>query len=65
MSTLVVEVQAVKAQKVVVTDDTLAVDLSDGRTVARKTSRRLQNLREVRASSDQRHAERAEQLALE
>jgi len=34
MNTLVIETPAVKARKVAVTDDTLTVDLSDGRTIA-------------------------------
>ncbi len=34
MITLAVELQAVKTQNVVVTDDTLAVDLTDGRTIS-------------------------------
>jgi len=34
MSTLAVELQSVKTQNVVVTDDALVVDLSDGRTVS-------------------------------
>ena len=34
MSISPIETQAVKAQKVVVTDDTLTVDLEDGRTIS-------------------------------
>jgi hypothetical protein len=34
MSTLLTEVQVAKAQQVTVTDDSLTVDLTDGRTIA-------------------------------
>ena len=34
MSSLAMEIQVVKVQNVVVTDDTLTVDLSDGRTIS-------------------------------
>ena len=34
MNTLAIEIQAVKARNVVVTDDSLTVDLADGRTIS-------------------------------
>jgi len=34
MSTLLTEIQVAKAEKVTVTDDSLTVDLSDGRTIS-------------------------------
>jgi len=34
MNTLTIEIQAARAQNIVVTDDTLTVDLTDGRTIS-------------------------------
>jgi len=34
MNSLMIEIQAVKAQNVTITDDALTVDLADGRTIA-------------------------------
>jgi hypothetical protein len=34
MNTLTVDLQSVKAQRVTITEDTLAIDLSDGRTIS-------------------------------